>query len=162
MCLGIVYGWVVKDRPSARTVRQKCPLPIHSCAPKTDWTQCCLCQTVQKEELKSPPTHYACSPETDGYSMIAANVPLFQAINQLPIMLDMSRLDDRSGIEETLRKKQMQISPKLSFSNNKLERARKGQLKIRMTLVRGTQRCDGLPLKSSSVFCAKRLNLSLS
>ncbi len=96
--------------------------------------------------------------------MIAANVPLFQAINQLPIRLDMSRLGDISGIEETLRKNNAKYhrSCRLMFSNNKLERARKGQLKIRMTLVRGTQRCDGLPLKSSSVFCAKRLNPSLS
>ena len=111
------------------------PKPLHkmstsnplSCAPETDWRKCCLCQTDKKEELKSPPTHYACSPENDGYSMIATNVPLFQAINQQPIRLDMSRLDDGGGIEETLRRNNAKYhrSCRLMFSNSKLEHARK-------------------------------------
>ena len=73
-----------------------------SCTPKPNWRKCCLCQTDTKEELKSPPTHYECS--SDGYSMIAKNLPQFQAIHQLPIRLDPSRLDEGGGIEETLRR----------------------------------------------------------
>ena len=54
---------------------------------QTDWSKCCLCHTSKKdEELKSPLTHYPCSAEHDGYSMIASNVPLFQAINQVSII----------------------------------------------------------------------------
>ncbi len=98
-----------------------------SCATKTDWRKCCLCQTDKKEELKSPPTHYTFSPENNGYPMIATNVPLFQAINQLPIRLDMSRLDDGGGTEETLRRNNAKYhqSCHLMCNNSKLECARK-------------------------------------
>ena len=61
-----------------------------------------------KEELKSLPAHYECS--SDDYSMIAKNIPQFQAINLLPISLDPSRLYDGRGIGE----KQRKVSPKLS------------------------------------------------
>ena len=82
---------------------------------KTDWSKCCLCQTHNKnEKLKSPPIHYSCSNERDGYFMIATNIPLFQIINALPIVLDPSRLNDGGGIEDTLRKKQGKVSPELS------------------------------------------------
>jgi hypothetical protein len=40
----------------------------------------------------------------DGYYMIASNITLFQAINQLSITLDPIRLDEDDGIEETLRR----------------------------------------------------------
>jgi uncharacterized phosphosugar-binding protein len=36
--------------------------------------------------------------------MIATNIPLFQGINQLPIILDPIMLDEGGGIEETLRR----------------------------------------------------------
>jgi hypothetical protein len=36
--------------------------------------------------------------------MIATNIPLFQGINQLPIILDPIILDEGGGIEETLRR----------------------------------------------------------
>jgi hypothetical protein len=35
--------------------------------------------------------------------MIATNIPLFQGIDQLPIILDPIILDEGGGIEETLR-----------------------------------------------------------
>ena len=36
-------------------------------------------------------------PEQDGYTNISTNVPLFQAINALPIMLDPARLNEEGG-----------------------------------------------------------------
>ena len=49
---------------------------------QTDWNKCCLCRTEKKDEdLKSPPTHYSCIKDNDGYYMIATNIPLFQGIN---------------------------------------------------------------------------------
>ena len=85
--------------------------------------------------------------------MIAANVPLFQAIKQLPIKLDMSRLDDGSCYEETLRNNNGKYhrSCRLMFANRMLERARKraaknlndpcqGPSKIRRT-AREAQQC---------------------
>ena len=72
---------------------------------QTDWNKCSLCRTEKKgKNLKSPPTHYSCSKANDGNYMIATNIPLFQAINQLPIILDPIRLDEGVGIEETLRR----------------------------------------------------------
>jgi hypothetical protein len=37
--------------------------------------------------------------------MIATNIPLFQGINQLPIILDPIILDEGGGIEETVRQR---------------------------------------------------------
>ena len=83
------------------------------CKWQTDWTKCCLCQEDKTDEdLKSPPTRY--SIENDGYYMIASNIPLFQAINEMPIVLDPARLDEGDGIEETLRRNHA----KYQLSNN--------------------------------------------
>ena len=122
---------------------------------QTDWSKCCLCQTDKKDEnLKSPPTHYSCSAEHDGYSMIATNVPLFQAIHKLPIILDPARLDECGGIEETLRNNHAKYhqSCRLMSNNTKLERARKraasapsttceGSNKIRRTSISEGREC---------------------
>lgn len=94
---------------------------------QTDWSKCCLCQTDKKEELKAPPTLYECNPQSSRYYMIARNVPHFKDINQMPIRLDLSRLDDGCGIEETLRKNNAKYHQSCHslFSNSKLERAEK-------------------------------------
>jgi len=42
--------------------------------------------------------------EYDAYKMIATNVLLFYALIDLPIVLDLARLDEGGGIEETLRR----------------------------------------------------------
>ena len=52
--------------------------------------------------MKSPPKSY--SPQSDGYRNIATNVPLFKALNALPIMLNPARLDEGGGIEEILKR----------------------------------------------------------
>ena len=92
---------------------------------KTDWSKCCLCQEDTGEDLKSPPKSY--SPQSDGYRNIATNVPLFKALNDLPIILDPARLDEGGGIEETLKRNKAKYhqSCRLMFNNTKLERARK-------------------------------------
>ena len=41
--------------------------------------------------------------------MIASNGPLLQAINDFPIVLDPVRLEERGGIEDTLRKNSANI-----------------------------------------------------
>ena len=71
---------------------------------QTDWGKCCLCQIEKKGEgLKSPPPG---SIEQAGYSMLATNIPLFKAINQLPIIIEPSRLGEGDGVEETFRRNQ--------------------------------------------------------
>lgn len=58
---------------------------------------------------------------------LATNVPLFQAINELPIMFDPARLDEGGGIDQTLRKSKAKYhqSCRLMFNNSKLQRAQK-------------------------------------
>ena len=93
---------------------------------KTDWSKCCLCQEVKKEDLKSSRANPARRGE-DGYMSLARNVPLFHSMNALPIKLDPARLDEGSGIEDTLRKNKAQYheSCRLLFNNTKLHRAEK-------------------------------------
>ena len=82
--------------------------------------------------------------------MIATNIPLFQGINQLPIILDPIILDEGGGIEETLRWNNAKYHQNcgLLINNTKLERARKRaasskissddeQSKIRRTIIEG-------------------------
>jgi hypothetical protein len=118
---------------------------------QTDWNKCFLCRTEKKgEDLKSPPTHYSFIKNNDGYYMIATNIPLFQGINQLPIILDPIILDEGGGIEETLRRNNAKYHQncRLFFNNTMLERTRKtaassnissddGKNKIRRTSIEG-------------------------
>ena len=118
---------------------------------QTDWNKCYLCQTEKKgEDLNSQPTHYSCSKGNDGYYMIVTNIPLFQAINHLPLILDPIRLDAGDGIDEILRRNNANYHQncRLLFNNTKLERARKransckissddGQSKVRRTSMTG-------------------------
>ena len=56
---------------------------------------------------------------------------LFDEINEMPIIVDLAKLDDGGGIEDTLRKNQAQYhrSCRLMFNNDKLGRARKRKSK---------------------------------
>ena len=90
---------------------------------QTDWDKCCLSQTEKKgEDLKSPSSG---SIQQYGYSMLATNIPLFKAINQLSFIFDPNRLDVGDGVEATLRKNQSKYhqSCRLLFNNTKLQRA---------------------------------------
>jgi hypothetical protein len=70
---------------------------------QNDWNKCFLCRTEKKgEDLKSPPTHYSFIKNNDGYYMIATNIPLFQGINQLPIILDPIILDEGGASSSNL------------------------------------------------------------
>lgn len=92
----------------------------------TDWSKCCLCQEDTDEQLTSPfNTRY--QREEDGYSSIAKNIPLFHAINALPIMLDPSRLDGGGGIASTLRNNRALYHESciIQFNNTKLHTATK-------------------------------------
>lgn len=97
---------------------------------KTDWSKCCLCQQEKNDEQLKSPHSNPTNRESDGYSNIATNVPQFQAINALPVILDPGRLDEGGGIEDTLRKNNAMYhqSCRLLLSNTKLERAMKRTL----------------------------------
>ncbi|KAK3869743.1 hypothetical protein Pcinc_015596 [Petrolisthes cinctipes] len=93
---------------------------------QTDWTKCCLCQQNKPEELQSPQMNPTKS-ENDGYTNLSRNIPLFNAINALPIKFDPARFDAGSGIETILRENTAKYhhSCRLLFSNTKLKRAEK-------------------------------------
>ena len=59
--------------------------------------------------------------------MIGKNIPMFQSINDMPIKFDPARLDEGSGVEETLRanKAKYHQSCRGLFSNTRLARAQK-------------------------------------
>lgn len=93
---------------------------------RTDWSKCCLCQEEKKNEfLISPLGSFQRTQDYAGYSNIVRNVPLFHAINDMPIAINPSRLDEGDGIEATLIRKQAKYhnSCRLLFNNSKLERA---------------------------------------
>jgi hypothetical protein len=82
--------------------------------------------------------------------MIATNIPLFQGINQLPIILDPIISDESGGIEKILRRNNAKYHQncRLLFNNTMLERTRKaaassnissddGKSKIRRTSIEG-------------------------
>ena len=119
---------------------------------QTDWSKCCLCQDDKKEDLKSPPTHYPCSMEQDGYSMIAKNVPLFHAISEMPIMLDPARLDEGYGIDKTLRRNHAKYHQtcRTMFNNTKLERAKKRRSTSPSSSAEGRAKIRRTSLASSS------------
>jgi hypothetical protein len=74
--------------------------------------------------LKAP---IAGSTKQDGYSMLASNIPTFQVMNQMPLIIDPSRLDEGQGIETTLQERGAKYhqSFHLVFNNTKLKRANK-------------------------------------
>ena len=62
-----------------------------------------------------------------GYGLLARNIPQFHSVNQLPIKLDPARLDDGSGIQETLKTNhaQYRASCRILLNNTKLQRTQK-------------------------------------
>ena len=122
---------------------------------QTDWNKCFLCRTEKKgEDLKSPPTHYSFIKNNDGYYMIATNIPLFQGINQLPIILDPIILDEGGGIEETLRQNNGKYNQncRLLFNNTMLERTRKTAASSDISSDDGKAKLEELALKVICVF----------
>ena len=69
-------------------------------ASKTNWSKCRLCQQEKSNATLISPLS-SCQRKQDyaGYSNIARNVPLFHAINDMPIAFNPSRIDEGEDIE---------------------------------------------------------------
>ena len=109
---------------------------------KTDWNKCCLCQEDKSDEtLISPLSTFQRKQDYSGYSNIATNVPLFYAVNDMPIPFNPARLDEGEGIETTLihNKAVYHNICRLLFNNTKLKRAQKRTATPR-TCTSGTER----------------------
>ena len=87
---------------SHQFVSSQQPGPSRETPVKTNWNRCVLCQEETPEALQCP----ANSKRHDvgvgaGYSTLSANLIRFSELNQLPIPIDLSRLDEGNGIEAT-------------------------------------------------------------
>ena len=96
---------------------------------KTDWNKCVLCQEETSEALQCP----AKSKRLDigaGYSTLSANITRFSELNQLPLPINLSRLDEGYGIETTFKEHGAKWHKSCHTKSNatKLRRAEKRQL----------------------------------
>ena len=124
---------------------------------KTDWSKCCRCQSEKKGEGLTSPSPG--SKEKDGYSKLGTNISLFHTINQLPIILDPSRLDVGDGIEATLRSNNAKYheSCRLMFSNSKLERARKRAASTEGTSDESRSKVRRASIQPQQCFCVMKM-----
>ncbi|KAG0715277.1 hypothetical protein GWK47_001346 [Chionoecetes opilio] len=93
---------------------------------ETDWSKCFLCQEDTSEVLHCPAesTH---ATQGAGYKTIAELLVGIDRIGCLPTSINLSRLDDGNGIEETLQrhKAKWHDSCRLLYNRTKLQRAEK-------------------------------------
>ena len=66
----------------------------------TNWEECCLCQEVKNEKLTKP--RDVTRRGESGYAMLTRNIPKLHEQNLLPFPKNIKRLDDGSGIKNTL------------------------------------------------------------
>ena len=59
----------------------------------TDWSKCFICQEDKHEALKSPPMKIDLA--KSGYRTLSKNISEFAKINEMPIPLDIRRIDTR-------------------------------------------------------------------
>ena len=78
------------------------PRPAATMVQPTDWTLCVLCQDASTSPLVDPSrnSNKACS--NQGYKTLAKNLTSFHQLGVVPMGINISRLDDGSGIEQTL------------------------------------------------------------
>jgi hypothetical protein len=107
------------------------PGPSRESVVKTDWNRCILCQEVTSEILQCP----AESKRHDvgigqGYSTLSSNIVRFSELCELPMPIDLGRLDEGSGMEGTLleHKAKWHKSCRTKFNVTKLVRAEKRKL----------------------------------
>lgn len=92
----------------------------------TDWSCCVLCQDVTKEPLVSP-RNATKQTHGSGYETLAQNIAAFHDLGCVPLNINVSRLDDGSGIQETLTSHNASWHKSCynQFNNLKLQRAQK-------------------------------------
>ena len=92
---------------------------------KTDWSKCFLCQVDTSESLILPEKKK--TQKGSGLTTLANNIPQFHMINEMPIPIDIRRIDEGDGIESTLISHNARYhgSCYLKFNTTKLQRAQK-------------------------------------
>ena len=72
----------------------------------TDWDRCILCQKVTSEVLQCPARKRSIVTVGQGYSTLSSNIVRFSELHELPMPIDIGRLDEGGGIEATALKAQ--------------------------------------------------------
>ncbi len=104
------------------------PGPSRETPIKTNWNRCVLCQEETSEALQCP----AKSKRYDvgagqGYSTLSTSILRFSELNQLPMPIDLTRLDEGNGMEATFKEHMAKWhkSCHTKFNITKLRRAEK-------------------------------------
>ena len=89
-----------------------------------NWELCCLCQEEKDDHLQCPIN--AKGPKC-GYEYLATNLLEFQKLNSLPVNVNLDKLDEGSGIAETLQSHAAMYhkSCYLKYTSNKVRRLQK-------------------------------------
>ncbi len=94
----------------------------------TDWNLCCLCQNVSEEALKNPSKNANLTKDSrDSYRKVAENLLKFESLGLVPMDIHLARLNDGTGIEQTLVKNEAKWhkSCHSKIDNQKLSRLEK-------------------------------------
>ena len=89
-----------------------------------NWELCCLCQEEKDDHLQCPIN--AKGPKC-GYEYLATNLLELQKLNSLPVNVNLDKLDEGSGIAETLQSHAAMYhkSCYLKYTSNKVRRLQK-------------------------------------
>ena len=68
---------------------------------KTDWTRCAICQQKKDDSLRCPADSKRQSDIGAGYKTLAVNIAKFQDLDCMPVEINLSRLDEGGGLENT-------------------------------------------------------------
>ena len=112
----------LSDSPQPGTSRQP------PCHPTSDWSLCILCQSKTAEALQCPGNYRRPDCGT-GYSTVARNLERFEELGNIPLQLNLLRLEEGKGIEHCLKshKASWHKSCSLKFNSTKVKRAEKRQ-----------------------------------
>ena len=107
---------------------------------KTNWALCALCQEEKKENLMKN--------TENGYKTLSINLPELHKYHALPLNINIDRLDDGSGIEQTLTKNNARWHKTCSKYVSKLhvQRAQKRKHEVFKENTENAQSADSLPL----------------
>ena len=96
---------------------------------KTDWTKCAICQQNKVEPLRCPADSKRSCDVGSGSKTLAGNITKFRDLDCMPIQVDLSRLDEGEGLENTFVrwKARWHKSCYDLFNSTKLKRAEKRQ-----------------------------------
>jgi hypothetical protein len=99
-----------------------------STTPPTHWELCVLCQKDLPEKLINPSEgKFRSTDKQSGYKSIAENILEFAKLGNVPLEINIERLDDGGGIEATLQKNAAvwHKTCRNRFDRQKLQRAQK-------------------------------------